>query len=60
MFMISWGQDVYQIISFFLYERFNEDGTENYMVGVDGEEILIKNSEELYNTINKLYPGILD
>ena len=60
LIMINWGENIYQLISFYLYERFNDDGTENFVVGEVGEEIFLKDPEDLYKVINMLYPGMLD
>ena len=56
MIMLAWGPDVYSLIAFFFYERLNDDGTENFIVGEDGSEIFIKTANDLYEIINKLYP----
>lgn len=56
--LLSWGEGVYQLIAFYLYERVNiDDGSENFIVGEDNSEIFIRTPEQLYQTICKLYPG---
>jgi len=57
LILLSWGEDVYSLIAFYLYERINVDnGMENFLVGPNLEEIYIKTPEDLYNTIQKLFP----
>lgn len=60
MFMLSWGQEIYKLVIFYLYERYNEDGTENCLYDINEKEIYLKSSEDLYMFINQLYPGVLD
>ena len=57
LMLLKWGPDIYKLISFFLYERHNDDGSENFIVGPNMEEIKITTPEELYNIINRLYPN---
>ena len=56
LLMLSYGDDVFQLISFYFFERLNPDGTENFIVGPSMEQIFIKTPLDLYNTIQKLYP----
>jgi hypothetical protein len=64
LMLLMWGSNVYEIITFYLYEKHNLDGTLNYLVETqeDGseEEIYLKTPEELYNYLFKLFPDFLD
>lgn len=64
LMLLMWGSNVYEIITFYLYEKHNLDGTLNYLVETqeDGseEEVFIKTPEELYNYLFKLFPDFLD
>lgn len=55
--ILSYGPDIYQLIAFFFYERLNEDGTENFLTNDNGDELYIRTPEQLYEVIEKLYPG---
>jgi len=58
MMLLSWGENAFQLISFYLFERINPDNLqEQFIVGENGEEIFIKTPTDLYNTIIKLYPN---
>ena len=50
--LLSFGKEVYQLLSFYFYERFNPDGSEN--------AVFIKNAEELWSIIAKINPNIFD
>jgi len=60
MILLSWGEDVSRLISFYFYERFSEDGNPNFMIGPNLEEIFIESPEELYDVIIKLFPNTFD
>lgn len=56
LFLLSFGENVFQLIAFYFYERINDDLSQNYIIGTEGEEVFIRNPEDLWNIINKLYP----
>lgn len=57
--LLSWGPDIFKLIGFYFYDRICDDGIDNFLEGENGEEIYIKSPEELYELINKLYPGTI-
>lgn len=57
LILLTYGEDIYQLIAFYFFERINDDGTENFIVGPNMEQIFIKTPNDLYDTIQKLYPG---
>lgn len=60
MIILAWGEDVFRLVAFYFYERLDaETGQENFIVGPNMEQIFIKTPEDLYTTIEKLYPGII-
>lgn len=61
LIMLSWGKNVYELITFYLYERINLDGTTNYLVEEDSEkEIFLNTPEDLYNYLYKYNPNFLN
>jgi hypothetical protein len=60
--LLSWGPDVYEVINYYLYDRFAMDGLPNCIIeeveGVE-QEIFISNPEELYNYLVKINPNFL-
>ena len=61
LILLSFGKDVYELLSFYFYERWNPDGTQNgIIIEETGEEIMIKNAEELWSLIVKIKPSIFD
>jgi hypothetical protein len=62
--LLMWGTNVYELITFYLYERLNLDGTLNYLVETkeDGSEveIFLKTPEDLYNYLSQIVPDFLN
>ncbi len=59
--LLSYGEDIYQLIAFYFYERLHPDtGEEQFLTGGNGEEIYIRTPDDLYSIIQKLYPGTFD
>jgi hypothetical protein len=58
------SSEVYELVTFYLYERVNLDGTLNYLAKIndDGteEEISLTTPEELYNYLIKIEPNFLN
>ena len=57
MFM-NFGEDCMDIISFYLYDRTNEDGTTNAIQSSDGQEIVMDTPYDLWNVIVSINPKI--
>tara|TARA_R110000851_G_scaffold35699_2_gene93759 strand:+ start:22936 stop:23349 length:414 start_codon:yes stop_codon:yes gene_type:complete len=57
--LLSFGKEVYELLSFYFYDRFNPDGSENGL-DIDGKEVFIKNAEELWSLIAKVKPNIFN
>ena len=54
-------KEVYELLSFYFYERYNPDGSENGLIIEEtGEEIFIKDALELWGLIIKVQPDIFD
>lgn len=57
--LLAWGQEVYEIIYWYLYDRKTPDGEETYLIDNRTEEkIYIKNAEELYELLVTTAPKI--
>jgi len=57
--LLAWGQEVYEIIYWYLYDRKTPDGEETYLIDNRTEEkIYIKNAEELYELLVTTNPKI--
>ena len=64
LMLLTWGMNVYELVTFYLYERLNLDGTLNYLVETkeDGSEIevFLKTPEDLYNYLSQIIPDFLN
>lgn len=58
LIFIHYGNQCFQLISWYLYERDNPDGTKNYLVDEQGNEIYIDNLNQLYDLLLKINPKI--
>jgi hypothetical protein len=64
LMLLTWGMNVYELVTFYLYERLNLDGTLNYLVETkeDGTEVevFLKTPEDLYNYLSQIIPDFLN
>ena len=64
LMLLMWGGDIYEIVTYYLYERFNMDGTLNCIIETteEGEEreIILKTPEDLYNYLVQVNPNFLN
>ena len=58
--LLSFGKEVYQLLSFYFYERINPDGSVNKLVLPNEEELDISNAEEVWSLIVKIKPDIFN
>jgi hypothetical protein len=59
--LLSFGKEIYELLSFYFYERWNPDGTQNgIIIEETDEEIMIENAEELWAIIVRIKPNIFD
>jgi hypothetical protein len=62
--LLMWGGDIYEIVTYYLYERLNLDGSLNSIIETNEEgvetEVYLKTSEELYNFLIKINPNFLN
>ena len=63
LMLLVWGVNVYELVTFYLYERIGLDGTPNYLVETDDEgkekEIYLNTAEELYNYLMQIDSNFL-
>ena len=58
--LLSFGKEIYELLSFYFYDRINPDGSVNKLVLPNDEEIEIGNAEELWSLIVKINPDIFN
>ena len=59
LILLAFGKDVYELLSFYFYERYNPDGSENGLIIEEtGEEVFIKDAMELWDLIIRVQPEI--
>jgi hypothetical protein len=63
LMLLMWGENSYEIINYYLYERHSLDGKINEIIEIDelGNEksIFLKKPEDLYNYLINIYPDFL-
>jgi hypothetical protein len=64
LMLLMWGSDIYEIVTYYLYERFNLDGSLNCIIEIDENgkeiEIILKTPENLYNYLIQINPNFLN
>jgi hypothetical protein len=55
---LKFGKDVAELINFYIYERFNPDGSSNYLLDPKGNRIELNTPEELWNLIITANPNL--
>ena len=59
--LLAFGKDIYELLSFYFYERYNPDGSENgLIIDETEEEIFVKDANELWDLIIRVKPDIFD
>jgi hypothetical protein len=59
--LLFFGKEIYELLSFYFYERYNPDGTQNGLIIEEtGEELFIQNAAELWDLIVKVNPKIFN
>jgi hypothetical protein len=59
LILLAFGKDVYELLSFYFYERYNPDGSENGLIIEEtGEEVFVKDAIELWDLITRVQPNI--
>ncbi len=54
--LLSFGKEIYELLSYYFYDRINPDGSINKLLLPNEEEIEIGNAEELWSLIVKIKP----
>ena len=64
LMLLMWGGDVYEILTYYLYERLNLDGSLNGIIETNenGEEseVYLKTPDNLYSYLLKINPNFLN
>ena len=61
LILLAFGKDIYELLSFYFYERYNPDGSENgLIIDETDEEIFVKDATELWDLIIRVKPNIFD
>ena len=61
LILLAFGKEVYELLSFYFYERYNPDGSENGLIIEEtGEEIFVKDAHELWDMILRIQPDIFN
>jgi hypothetical protein len=59
LILLAFGKDIYELLSFYFYERYNPDGSENGLIIEEtGEEVFVKDAMELWDLIIRVQPEI--
>jgi hypothetical protein len=54
LILLNFGKDGYEVISFYLYEKFNPDGTVNELYDDNNDTVPSETPEDIWNILMKL------
>ena len=60
LLLLYLGKDGFELISFYLYDRINPDGTINYLLDENQKEVKLETAEDLFNLLCKVNPSLFD
>jgi len=60
LLLLYLGKQGFELISFYLYDRINPDGTVNYLLDEDQKEVKLETAEDLFNLLCKVNPSLFD
>ena len=61
LILLYFGKEIYEILSFYFYERYNPDGSKNTLtIEESGEEVDIKDAEDLFQVISNINPNLFN
>jgi hypothetical protein len=59
--LLSFGKEIYELLSFYFYERYNPDGSKNSLIIEEtGEEMYVENAAELWDLIIRVNPKLFN
>jgi hypothetical protein len=58
LILASYGQECYELISFYLWERLDEDGQPLSLIDTHGKEINLQSPHDLWDLMVKINPKI--
>lgn len=60
LLLLYLGKQGFELVSFYLYDRINPDGTINYLLDENGNEVKLETAEDLFNLLCKVNPSLFD
>jgi len=60
LLLLYLGKQGFELISFYLYDRINPDGTINYLLDENEKEIILETAEDLFNLLCKINPSLFE
>jgi len=60
LLLLYLGKQGFELISFYLYDRINPDGTVNYLLDENQKEVKLETAEDLFNLLCKVNPSLFD
>jgi hypothetical protein len=60
LLLLYLGKNGFELVSFYLYDRINPDGTINYLLDENQNEVKLETAEDLFNLLCKINPLLFD
>ena len=58
LLLLYLGKDGFELVSFYLYDRLNPDGSINYLMDENEKEVILETAEDLFNLLCKINPNL--
>lgn len=60
LLLLYLGKQGFELVSFYLYDRINPDGTINYLLDENQKEVKLETAEDLFNLLCKVNPSLFE
>lgn len=60
LLLLYLGKQGFELVSFYLYDRLNPDGSINYLLDEEQKEVKLETAEDLFNLLCKINPSLFD
>lgn len=60
LLLLYLGKQGFELVSFYLYDRINPDGTVNYLLDEEQKEVKLETAEDLFNLLCKVNPSLFE
>lgn len=60
LLLLYLGKQGFELVSFYLYDRLNPDGSINYLLDESNNEVKLETAEDLFNLLCRINPSLFE